>query len=103
MVRGLGHMSCKESGRELAWVRLGKHELMTACRYLKGRYQGDGAKLFLAVADTITRGSVHRLQLGRFRLDFSPGGWCSAEKARRDTSISILGETWLGKAMATLI
>lgn len=69
MVRGLGHTTCKESGRELGWVSLGKCELVTACSYLRGRYKDDGAKLFLAVADTITRGSVHRLQLGRFRLD----------------------------------
>lgn len=59
------------SGRELGWVSLGKCELVTACSYPKGRYEDDGAKLFWAVADTLTRGSVHTLQRRRFWLDMS--------------------------------
>lgn len=58
-----------QPARTAGWVSLGKCEPVAACSFLKGRYKGDGAKLFLAVADTITRDSVHRLQLGRFRLD----------------------------------
>jgi len=72
MIRGLEHLSYKDSLRELGLFNLEKRrlrgDLIAAFQYLKGAYRKDGEGLLTRVYSDRTRGNGCKLKEGRFRL-----------------------------------
>ncbi|RMC10101.1 hypothetical protein DUI87_12899 [Hirundo rustica rustica] len=73
MSKGLEHLSYKERLRGLGALSLEKNQLrgnlIDECRYLKGRCQKDGARLFLVVPGNGTRGNGQKLRNRKFHLN----------------------------------
>ena len=60
MIRGLGHTTDKERPRRLGCISPAERvrdNLMAVWRYLNCSYENNRAKIFLLVADDITRGN----------------------------------------------
>ncbi|KFQ81755.1 hypothetical protein N337_12321, partial [Phoenicopterus ruber ruber] len=73
MIRGMEHLSCEGSLRELGLFSLEKRrlrgDLLAAFQYLKGAHKKAGEGLLIRTRSDRTRDNGFKLKEGRFRLD----------------------------------
>ena len=73
MIRGLEHLPYEEMLKHLELFSLEKRRLrgylISACKYLKDRSQGDGTMLFSVVCSDRTRDNGHKLEHSKFHTN----------------------------------
>ena len=73
MMKGLAHLSCEDSPRELRLFSLEKRrgggDLINVYKYLQGGCKEDRARLFSVEPSARTRGDGHKLKHSRFPLN----------------------------------
>lgn len=91
-IKGLEHLSCEETLRELVLFSLEKwwfqRDLNNIYQYLIGRCQEDGARLFTVVPSAWTKGSVHKLE--EFLSEHQEGWHIRWHSLSRDYEVSSL-------------